>query len=46
LHYLAPEVLAKHYNEKVDLWSLGMVLYTLIQGSPPICGRSQQEVLG
>ncbi|EAR87972.1 kinase domain protein (macronuclear) [Tetrahymena thermophila SB210] len=45
LHYLAPEVLNKRYNEKVDLWSLGMVLYTLIQGSPPICGKSQMDIL-
>lgn len=30
LHYLAPEVLSKRYNEKADLWSLGMVLFTLI----------------
>lgn len=24
-----------NYNEKVDLWSLGAMLYTILSGDPP-----------
>ncbi|CAG8514252.1 3861_t:CDS:2 [Funneliformis caledonium] len=36
LDYLAPEM-AKHqsYNEKVDVWALGIICYELLVGTPP-----------
>merc|ERR1740130_1506185 len=37
LHYVAPEIVSSDdgYTEKVDIWSLGVLIYTMIAGSPP-----------
>lgn len=36
-NYIAPEVLAgkRGYNHQADVWSLGVVIYTLATGKPP-----------
>lgn len=45
LQYVAPEVICgRKYNEKVDLWSVGSVLYTLLTGEALFSG-SEQEIL-
>ena len=33
--YMAPEAWAGNFNEKSDIWSLGVVLYELLTGIPP-----------
>ncbi len=34
--YMAPELLKEYpYNQKADLWSLGVILYELFVGQPP-----------
>lgn len=46
LHYAAPEVLKgdpSGYNENCDLWSLGVILYTMLSGEVPFHARSQDE---
>ncbi|XP_019199906.1 PREDICTED: serine/threonine-protein kinase ATG1t isoform X2 [Ipomoea nil] len=42
--YMAPEVLQfQRYNEKVDMWSVGAILFELLNGYPPFCGRSNVQ---
>lgn len=44
-YYIAPEVLAKSYNEKCDIWSLGIVLYMMIYNFPPFKGDNPLAVM-
>lgn len=43
-YYIAPEVLNGSYNEKCDLWSCGVLLYTLMTGKLPFIGEDANEV--
>ena len=45
LKYAAPEILARQpYGDKVDCWSLGVLLYILLVGKMPFGGKNDQEI--
>jgi calcium-dependent protein kinase len=44
-YYIAPEVLFRKYNEKCDIWSLGVILYMIIFNYPPFKGTDAAQVM-
>lgn len=43
--YMAPElILRKQYNEKVDIWSTGVITYMLLSGKNPFPGKNKEAI--
>lgn len=43
-YYIAPEVLARKYTEKCDLWSVGVITFTLLARFPPFFGDAEEDI--
>ena len=40
IDYIAPEVFTKEgYNECVDWWSIGTIMFEMLMGYPPFSGK-------
>jgi len=42
--YIAPEVLAGKYNEKCDLWSIGVITFMILSGKAPFFGKDDRAI--
>lgn len=42
--YIAPEILDGKYNEKCDLWSIGVITFMVLAGKAPFFGRNDSEI--
>jgi serine/threonine protein kinase len=46
LAYISPETLKdKKYNEKTEIWSLGMLYYEMLYGVKPWSGNTREELI-
>ena len=43
-YFIAPEVIDKKYDEKCDIWSLGIILYIMLCGLPPFNSQVESEI--
>ncbi|KAI9840401.1 MAG: Cell cycle serine/threonine-protein kinase cdc5/MSD2 [Thelocarpon superellum] len=46
-NYIAPEVLEKGqkgHDYKVDIWSLGIIIFAMLTGFPPFQSKTQEEI--
>ena len=44
-YYIAPEILKGKYDKRCDIWSFGIIAYTLVNGRTPFKGQNTGEIL-
>ena len=42
---MAPEVILESYDEKCDVWSTGILMYTLLTDKMPFDGKTNQDII-
>ena len=43
--YMAPEIVREEkYDQKVDIWSVGIIAFILLSGRPPFRGKTKPEI--
>mmetsp|Transcript_23112 Transcript_23112/g.49213 ORF Transcript_23112/g.49213 Transcript_23112/m.49213 type:complete len:689 (+) Transcript_23112:185-2251(+) len=42
---IAPEIIKGEYDEKVDVWALGVITYLLLCGDPPFGGMDEEALI-
>lgn len=42
--YMSPEVILGEYNQKCDIWALGIILHVMLVGYLPFRGDNYKEV--
>ena len=43
--YMAPEMPLGEYNEKCDIWSIGIILFNMLTGTMPYSGLSDHQIV-
>lgn len=43
-YFIAPEVIDGNYGRECDIWSLGVVLFMMVNGTYPFLGQNHTEV--
>ena len=45
IYFMSPEIIKGSYNEKCDIWSLGIMLYYLLCGYPPFVCANESKLI-
>jgi len=43
--YMAPEMYQGEFNEKVDIWGIGVIMYRLLSGTLPFEGLNESQIV-
>lgn len=45
-YYMAPEIFnQRQYDEKCDVWSIGVIMFVMLTGQPPFNGGTDHDII-